>query len=79
MPFDPNLDKKLFSETVEFEGMNILVGVFSYNDGVSKLQLSRERVNAQGETSFAKLGRMTKEEVEKILPVIQKAIEAMES
>ena len=77
MPFDPNLDKKLFSETLEFEGSNIIVGVFSYNDGVKKLQLSRERVNAQGETSFAKLGRMTKEEVEKVMPAMQKAVEAM--
>lgn len=77
MPFDPNLDKKLFSETVEFEGSNIVVGVFAYNDGTPKMQLTRERVNADGETSFAKLGRMTKEEVEKVIPIMQKAMESM--
>jgi hypothetical protein len=75
--FDPNLDKNKFSETIEFEGSNIIVGVFSYNEGQSKLQISRERVNAEGQTSFAKLGRMTKEEAEKVIPVMQKAIEAM--
>jgi hypothetical protein len=75
--FDPNLDKNMFSETVEFEGSNIVVGVFSYNEGQSKLQLTRERVNAEGQTSFAKLGRMTKEELEKVIPVMQKALEAM--
>ena len=53
------------------------MGVFSYNDGAAKLQLSRERVNAEGKTSFAKLGRMTKEEVEKVIPLISKAVESM--
>ena len=77
MPFDPNLDKKLFSEEIEFEGSNIIVGVFSYNDGTPKLQLARERVNASGDKSFAKLGRMTKEEVEKVIPIMQKAIESL--
>ncbi|MFT4297779.1 MAG: hypothetical protein ACMXX5_01160 [Candidatus Woesearchaeota archaeon] len=75
--FDPNLDQNKFSETIEFEGSNIIVGVFSYNDGQPKLQLSRERVNAEGQTSFAKLGRMTKEEAEKVIPVMQKALESM--
>ncbi len=77
MPYDPNLDEKKFNETIEFDGTNITVGVFSYNDGEPKLQLGRERVNAEGKTSFAKLGRMTKEEAEKALPVMQKAIESM--
>jgi len=77
MPFDPNLDENKFSETAEFEGSKITVGIFSYNDGEAKMQLSRERVNAEGNTSFAKLGRMTKEEVEKVLPLMQQAIEKM--
>ena len=75
--FDPNLDMNKFSESVEFEGTRITVGVFSYNEGQPKLQISRERINAEGGTSFAKLGRMTKEEAEKVIPLIQKAIEAM--
>jgi len=75
--FDPNLDENKFSETIEFEGSNIIVGVFSYNENPLKMQISRERVNAEGKTSFAKLGRMTKEEVEKVIPVMQKAMESM--
>lgn len=77
MPFDPTLDVEKFSETIEFEQSNIKVGVFSYNEGQPKLQISRERVNADGKTSFAKLGRMTKEETEKVIPIMQKAIEKM--
>jgi hypothetical protein len=77
MAFDKNLDKELFSEAVELPGTKITVGVFSYNDGTPKLQISRENQNAAGEYSFNKLGRLTKEEIEKILPIINKAIGSM--
>ena len=77
MAFDKNLDKSLFSETIEFETSRITIGVFSYNDGEKKLQISRENMNQNGEWSFAKLGRMFKDEVEKAIPVMQKALEHM--
>ncbi|MBU0457626.1 MAG: hypothetical protein ABH824_04605 [Nanoarchaeota archaeon] len=73
MVFDKSLDKELFSEKVEFERSVITIAVMSYNEGVPKLQLSRENKNAAGELGFAKLGRMTKEEVEAVLPLIEKA------
>lgn len=73
MPFDKSLDKSLFSESVEFETTKITVSVFSYNEGTPKLQISRENRSAEGEYRFAKLGRMVKEEVEAILPLIEKA------
>ncbi|MDO8656636.1 MAG: hypothetical protein Q7K45_05335 [Nanoarchaeota archaeon] len=71
--FDKNLDKELFSEPLEFEKSRIAVSVFAYNNGTPKLQISRENKNASGEYSFAKLGRMTKDEVEKIMPLMEKA------
>jgi len=74
MAFDPNLDKNLFSEAIDFERSRITVGVFSYNEAPPKLQISREGKNAEGEYTFAKLGRMTKPEIEAILPLIQKAL-----
>lgn len=77
MAFDKNLDKELFSETIEFETSRIKVGVYSYNDGEKKLQLSRENRNMDGEWTFAKLGRMFKDEVEAVLPVMRKALEKM--
>ena len=74
MAFDKNLDKELFSESVEFETCKITVAVFSYNEGTPKLQVSRENHSTKtGEYTFAKLGRMTKPEVEAILPLIEKA------
>ena len=77
MAFDPSLDKEIFAETVEFENTRIKVGVYSYNEGEKKLQISRENLTAGGEPRFAKLGRMTKEETESVLPLIQKALEHM--
>jgi len=74
MAFDKNLDKEIFAETVEFGKTKITVGIFSYNDGEKKLQLSRENMNAAGEPGFAKLGRMNKAEAEKVIPLMQKAI-----
>lgn len=73
--FDKNLDKELFSESIDFDKLVITVSVFSYNNGTSKLQLSRQNKNADGELTFTKLGRMTKEEVEKVLPLMEKAKE----
>lgn len=77
MPYDPSLDVAVFKESIDFDGARITVGVFSYNEGQKKLQLSRETLNANEEWRFAKLGRMTKEEAEQVLPVMKKAIEAM--
>ncbi|HLC98597.1 MAG TPA: hypothetical protein VJC00_01170 [Candidatus Nanoarchaeia archaeon] len=78
MAFDKNLDKALFSETVQFETTRITVGVFSYNEGTSKMQISRENLNQNtGEYTFAKLGRMLKEEAEAVIPLMQKALKHM--
>lgn len=74
MPFDPKLDEKLFSKFYEGENDRVVVSVHSYNKGVKKLQISREGLSAEGETRFAKLGRMTKAEVEGVLPLINEAL-----
>jgi len=78
MAFDKNLDKELFAETIDFETTKIKVGVYSYNDGDKKLQISRENLNQENaQWKFSKLGRMFKDEAEAIIPIIQKALEHM--
>ncbi|MDP8212459.1 MAG: hypothetical protein P9X22_04090 [Candidatus Zapsychrus exili] len=77
MPYDQTLDVASFKESKEFEDTRVTVGVFSYNDGPKKLQLSRENRNQEGEWRFAKLGRMTKDEVTEVSPLIAKASESM--
>lgn len=74
MPYDASLDECLFSQKLESELGRIVVSVYSYNKGIKKLQISRESKNPEGEYRFAKLGRMTKEETEGIIPFIQEAI-----
>ena len=72
--FDPNLDQTLFTEEKEFEKTKLSVMIKQYNEGEKKIQISRE--NKRGEDwQFAKLGRLTKEEAEAIIPMLQKAVE----
>lgn len=74
MPFDKSLDKELFSEKTDIDSTRITVSVMSYNEGEAKLQISRENQDSSGNYRFSKLGRMSKTEIEAILPLIQKAI-----
>lgn len=77
MPYDATLDAETFKEVKEFDGSRITVGVFSYNGNAKKLQLSRENLSQEGEWRFAKLGRLTKDEAESIVPIMVKAIGSM--
>ena len=77
MPYDQSLDIASFKEIKEFADTRITVGVFSYNEGIKKLQISRENQNQNEEWRFAKLGRMTKDEAQEIIPIMARAIETM--
>jgi hypothetical protein len=77
--FDPSLDKELFGEAVQIgTAFKLKVSVMSYNEGMAKLQISRERINKDGSPGFAKLGRLTLDELNAIFPLIKKAKEFME-
>ena len=77
MPYDQSLDVELFKEIKEFGETRVSVGVFSYNNGGKKLQITRENKTAEESWRFTKLGRLNKEEVKEIVPVIMKAVEVM--
>ena len=77
MPYDAALDAEVFKVVKEFEDTRISVGIFSYNKGIPKLQISRENRSAEGEWRFAKLGRMVKEEAQEVLAIMVKALERM--
>ena len=78
MPYDASLDECTFTKSRETELDRVTVSVYSYNKGTKKVQLSRNVRDSQGEFKFAKLGRLTKEEVEGILPLIQEALPLMD-
>lgn len=77
MPYDSELDQKLFSENWENERCRITVSVFSYNGGPGKVQITRENKDAQNNFRFTKLGRMSKEELLAVLPLINNALQKM--
>jgi len=77
MPYDASLDEQLFSKFWENETGKIIVSVYSYNNGPKKLQITRELQVREGRPAFAKLGRLSKEELGGILPLIQEAMAIM--
>ena len=77
MPYDSSLDEQLFSKSWENETGKIVVSAHSYNNGAKKLQITRELKDKEGNPTFAKLGRLNKEEVLGILPIIQEALNVM--
>jgi hypothetical protein len=68
----------MFSKSHETEAERLSVGVYAYNKGTKKLQISRESKGNSGEFRFAKLGRMTKEELQALLPLLQEAVTHMD-
>ena len=74
MPYDSSLDESLFSKSWETESERLTVSVYSYNKGTKKLQISRESKDREGNFRFAKMGRMTKEEIQAILPLLQESL-----
>ena len=77
MPYDASLDKEIFAKSHENDDGKISVSIHSYNNGPKKLQIVRENRDQEDSLRFAKLGRMTKEEVQAILPLVQEALANM--
>jgi hypothetical protein len=78
MPYDNSLDEQIFAKAWESELTKINVSVYSYNQGPKKLQITREnRVGQGGDFRYVKLGRLSKDEIEAILPLIKEAVTSM--
>tara|TARA_B100001964_G_scaffold158669_1_gene174280 strand:+ start:2055 stop:2291 length:237 start_codon:yes stop_codon:yes gene_type:complete len=78
MPYDKALDECVITKSWENDEEKLTASIFSYNKGIKKLQLSRENKNSKGELRFAKLGRLTKEEIDAILPLIKEVRTSMD-
>jgi hypothetical protein len=77
MAYESSLDQQLFSKFLDTEDGKIVVSVYSYNNGPNKLQITREIKRREGELVFAKLGRLSKNEIQGILPLIEEAMAVM--
>ena len=77
MPYESSLDQQMFSKAFDTATGKVVVSVYSYNNGPKKLQITREIRDREGNLTFTKLGRLTKDEITGILPLIQEAIASM--
>jgi len=77
MPYNTSLDEQVFSKFIDTGNGKITVSVFSYNKGPKKLQIVREVNTSDGTSKFTRLGRLAKNELENLLPLIQEAIAKM--
>lgn len=73
MPYDSSLDNQIFTKSWETEDQRITVSIYSYNNGPKKMQIVREVKDNQGNFRFSKLGRLSQEEIDAVLPFIQEA------
>ena len=74
MAYDASLDQELFAKAWENDAGRLIVGIYSYKGGPKKVQIRREPKEEAGRPSFAKLGRLTKEELQGVLPLLQEAL-----
>jgi hypothetical protein len=77
MPYKSDLDVQVYSNSWENDSDKIIVSVHSYNNGPRKLQITREIKNRDGKLSFTRLGRLAKDEITGIMPLIQEALKNM--
>jgi len=78
MAFDKTKDKTIFEKEAEFLSTHIIVSVKQYDGGAPKLQIGRKNFK-EDRSSFAKLGRLSLEEINDTLPIINEAIEIMKN
>lgn len=67
MAFNRDKDVELDSKEVLNDENNVLtIGIYQYDGGTPKVQIKREITKSDGERKFAKLGRLTLDEVEAV-------------
>ena len=77
--FDPELDKEVVRKEAEFERSRIVISLKSYNEGIPKIQIARDLKDQEtGEYKWGKLGRLTKEEAQKVIPMLEEISKDME-
>ena len=77
MPYDNSLDEQLFAKSQDTDNGRLTVSIYSYNSGQKKIQISRETKDKQDNLKFAKLGRVSKDEMESLMPILTEALSNM--
>lgn len=72
MAYEKDKDKKLFEKEADFGKHSIVVAVYQYEDGEPKLQLNKKVFSESG-SMFTKIGRLSIDELNQVLPLIEEA------
>ncbi len=71
MAYDKELDKQLWTKKVQVGNFSFEVSVMQYGEGAKKVQITRKITDGD---RWAKLGRLTSEELEALLPPLKEAL-----
>jgi len=78
MAFDNSKDHVLWEESVEGDkNTEIVVAIRQYEGSAPKVQFSRRYFTKGGEGRFKKLGRLSKEELERLIEFLPSALEQL--
>lgn len=76
MAYEKEKDKQIWEEVKELGDTKIAVGIYHYEGLDPRVQISRQNKFGE-EWKWVKLGRLTKDELDVILPLLQEAKEKL--
>lgn len=76
--FDKTKDKEITAKEIDMGNYKLIASLHSYDEGQVKLQLSRVNITEEGER-FTKLGRLNKDDVKQLIPVLQELLSKMDA
>lgn len=81
MKFDPTKDvcRKEVARVPTKDNEEVIIGIYSYNEGESKIGATRHGTSTRGAEYHASLGRITFEEAQKIIPELVRALEILDN
>ncbi len=71
MAYDKELDKQLWTKKVPVGNFYFEVSIMQYGEGAKKIQITRRITDGD---RWMKLGRLTGDELEALLPVLKEAL-----
>ena len=80
MAYDKELDKTIWEKAKQTGDQELIVGIYSYNDGEKKIGFRRKFLTTRGDwdSGFRRIGRLTLEEAKTINDIFQEAINELQ-
>ena len=75
MAYDKEMDKQIWTKRVMVNNFTFDVSIMQYGEGAQKIQITRRTTDGD---RWMKLGRLTKEEITALLPILKEAADKLE-